>query len=230
MLYKDQKKVLHQQLAVFIQSLPSTLMEQKQIELEIIKLREHILIGEDVQSEKELPFKQQYGLIVKQMQNMLIKNNSKIILHKGFVLKQGKKASKKISKRLLILTAKDLQWFHNKEEYESNKTPLGVIKVEHIFQCFDTMMQSATYDFEISVTQYVRKGILESQVRNIKFGCETESDRHNWISRIEFLKAKLVYENYVNKFVNIQFPLKKEEDATEEDQEQQKDAIYEKLH
>lgn len=87
MLYKDQKKVLHQQLAVYIQSLPSTLMEQKQIELEIIKLREHILIGEDVQSEKELPFKQQYGIIVKQMQNMLIKNNSKIILHKGFVLK-----------------------------------------------------------------------------------------------------------------------------------------------
>jgi hypothetical protein len=32
-------------------------MDQNQIELEIIKLREHIIIGEDVKSEKELPFK-----------------------------------------------------------------------------------------------------------------------------------------------------------------------------
>ena len=37
------------------------------------------------------------------------------------------------------------------------------------------------------------------------------------MSRIEFLKAKQVYENYVNKFVNIQFPLKKEEDIDEDD-------------
>ena len=42
-------------------------MDQKQIELEIIKLREHILTGEDVPTAKELPFKQQYGIIVKQM-------------------------------------------------------------------------------------------------------------------------------------------------------------------
>jgi len=42
------------------------------------------------------------------MQSLLIKNNNKIILYKNFVLKQGKKASKKISKRLMILTAKDI--------------------------------------------------------------------------------------------------------------------------
>jgi len=64
-------------------------------------------------------------------------------------------------------------------------------------------MQSNTYDFEITVTQYIKKGVLENASRNIKFGCETENDRHHWISRIEFLKAKIVYENYVNKFVNI---------------------------
>ena len=40
----------------------------------------------------------------------------------------------------------------------------------------------------------------------------------------------MVYENYVNKFVNIQFPLKKEEDIDEDDSEQVKDVIYEKLH
>jgi hypothetical protein len=134
---------------------------------------------------------------------MLIKNNNKIILYKAFVFKQGKKASKKISKRLLILTAKELMWFHNVKEYEEGKRPLGVIKVEHIFNTVETTMQSTSFDFEVSVTSYIKKGTLEDAVRNIKFGCETENDRHNWISRIEFLKAKTVYENYVNKFVNI---------------------------
>jgi hypothetical protein len=32
-------------------------MDQKQIDLEIIKLRDHILIGEDETNEKNLPFK-----------------------------------------------------------------------------------------------------------------------------------------------------------------------------
>lgn len=55
-------------------------------------------------------------------------------------------------------------------------------------------MQSVTFDFELSVTQYIQKGVLNTNIRNIKFGCENEYDRNNWISRIEFLKAKNVYD------------------------------------
>jgi len=50
----------------------------------------------------------------------------------------------------------------------------------------------------------------------MNFGCKGESERHEWISRIEFLRAKTVYENYVNKFVNIQFPLKKVDDVEDD--------------
>ena len=57
MLYKDQKKVLHQQLAEHIQSLPSGVMDIEAISLEIDKLRAHILMGEDVKDECDLPFK-----------------------------------------------------------------------------------------------------------------------------------------------------------------------------
>lgn len=135
------------------------------------------------------------------------------------VFKQGKKANKKISKRLLILTSKELIWYHNSKEYENNKQPLGIIKVENIFKVFETLMQTATYDFEVAVTQYIRKGVLDTNIRNIKFGCESENDRNHWISRIEFLKAKLVYDQYVNKFFNIQFPLKKDEDQAIDDTE-----------
>ena len=57
MLYKDQKKVLHQQLAEHIQSLPSGVMDLDAISLDIDKLRAHILMGEDVKDESDLPFK-----------------------------------------------------------------------------------------------------------------------------------------------------------------------------
>ena len=103
----------------------------------------------------------------------------------------------------MILTPKDISWFHSIEEYESNAIPLGYIKLEDINKVAETVMQSNTYDFDIQVSSYIKKGQLDNSARQIKFGCETENDRHQWISRIEFLKAKAVYENYVNKFVNI---------------------------
>ena len=39
-------------------------------------------------------------------------------------------------------------------------------------------MQSSTYDFDISVTEYTRKGVRESNARTIKFGCANENERH----------------------------------------------------
>lgn len=57
----------------------------------------------------------------------------------------------------------------------------------------------------------------------------TEVERHHWISRLEFLRAKIVYENYVSKFVEIQFPLRKHEDVVD-NSEEMKDVIYEKLN
>tara|TARA_B110000285_G_C15140281_1_gene630272 strand:+ start:3767 stop:4096 length:330 start_codon:yes stop_codon:yes gene_type:complete len=109
---------------------------------------------------------------------MLLKNNNKIILYKDFVFKQGKKASKKISKRLLLLTPKEIMWYHNIKEYETNKPALGIIKVEDIYKISETVMQQNTYDMDISVTSYIQKGILIDVPRTIKFGCETENHRH----------------------------------------------------
>ena len=117
MLFKDQKQPLHQNLAKHLQSLPSPMMDQALIDIELEKLKDHIMIGQDVKYEEDLPFQHLQGIIIKQMQQMLIKNSSKQILHKGTVLKQGHSANKKVSKRLLILNAKDLQWFHDMEEY-----------------------------------------------------------------------------------------------------------------
>ena len=67
------------------------------------------------------------------------------------------------------------------------------------------------------------------QPNKFSFGCETEVERHHWISRIEFLRTKITYENYVSKFVQIQFPLRKHEDVVD-DSEQMKDIIYDQLN
>ncbi len=51
------------------------------------------------------------------MQNQLLKNNPKAILYRDWVFKEGKSVNKKISKRLLIMTPKNICWYHDDEEY-----------------------------------------------------------------------------------------------------------------
>ena len=90
-------------------------------------------------------------------------------------------------------------------------------------------MSQSSFDFDINVSAFTKKGQLIDQPNKFSFGCETEVERHHWISRLEFLRAKIVYENYVSKFVQIQFPLRKSEDV-DDDSEQIKDVMYEKLN
>lgn len=97
--------------------------------MELQKLENHILIGEDLSDVSELPFKQMHGLIVKKMQYKLVNNNNKAVMHQDIVFKQGKKATKTISERLLVLYPRELCWFHDRREYEQGLTPLGVIQI-----------------------------------------------------------------------------------------------------
>jgi hypothetical protein len=173
-----------------------------------------------VASEAELSFKQKQNLIIKRMQSRLLKASSRTVLFKGWILKQGQKANKKVSRRLMLLSPVEIQWFHDQQEVETGAVPLGLIRIEDIYKCSQTVLRENTYDFDISVVSYFKKGQLETQTRTIKFGCETELDRTQWISRIEFLRAKTLYENYVNKFVPVTFPLQKQLDTDEAGEEE----------
>jgi hypothetical protein len=74
------------------------------------------------------------------MQNVLIKNNKKIKLYSAYVFKQGQSGNKTISKRLMIMNQNELMWYHDEEEYLNGRTPLGVIYIEHIYQCGESLM------------------------------------------------------------------------------------------
>jgi len=92
----------------------------------------------------------------------LIKNNPKAILYKDWVFKEGKSVNKKISKRLLIMTPKNICWYHDDEEYYQNSVPLGEIIIEDIYATSETLLMEGTFDFDICVTKYIKKGVLDN--------------------------------------------------------------------
>jgi len=85
-------------------------------------------------------------------------------------LKQGHNANAKVSKRLFILTAKDLCWYHNVQEYDDGMNPLGRIKIEHIYACQESIMQANSYDFDIFVSQFIKKGVNIETPNKFAFG------------------------------------------------------------
>mmetsp|Transcript_37080 Transcript_37080/g.56889 ORF Transcript_37080/g.56889 Transcript_37080/m.56889 type:complete len:189 (+) Transcript_37080:3736-4302(+) len=188
-------------------------MEQSQIDIDLERLKDNLMIGADIETEEDLPFKIMQGIFVKEMQSRLIRNNNKEVIFSGNVKKQGQKANKKLSDRYFVLFPKEVMWFHSQKHFKecsnnnfrsnSNSVPDGVIRIEHIYDMSLTKIKEETFDFDISVSKYIKKGKPVNVVRTINFGCETELARNQWISRIEFLRAKSSYDNYVSRFANI---------------------------
>jgi len=53
-----------------------------------------------------------------------------------------------------------------------------MIKIENIYKCNESLLKETTYDFEICITSYEKKGkLIENQPRVQKFGCTTEDLR-----------------------------------------------------
>lgn len=76
------------------------------------------MIAEDLDSEDKVPFKSKQGLIVKKIANKLLKNPNGVV-KSGYLTKQGDKANKKVEKRLMVVKAKEILWYHNDKEFKS---------------------------------------------------------------------------------------------------------------
>lgn len=92
-------------MVTYIQDNPNSIDNDPEIEAD--KLLNHILLAEDLDSEDQVPFKSKQGLIVKKIANKYMKAPNSI-LKQGFLTKQGDKPNKKVEKRLMILTAKEI--------------------------------------------------------------------------------------------------------------------------
>ena len=142
MLYRDQKKGLHELMAQFIQNNPSTFDSDPEVEAE--KLLNHILISEDIDSEDKVPFKSKQALIVKKISNILLKNPSAIV-KSGMLTKQGGKPNKNTEHRLLVIRPKNISWYHNESEIRTSE-PLGIIPLQSVYHCMPAKGYKNTSD------------------------------------------------------------------------------------
>lgn len=166
MLYRDQKKGLHQLMSQFIQNNPNSIDNDPEVEAE--KLLNHILNAEDLQREDQVPFKAKQGLIVKKIANKLLKAPNSII-KSGYLTKQGNKPNKKITKRLTILRAKDLSWYHNESEFRKGH-PLGVIYLTAAYHCVPANRFKDTADINIGTCAWRKKNQEKEGKRDFIFG------------------------------------------------------------
>lgn len=146
MLYRVQKKGLHQLLSTYIQDHPNAIDSDPEREAEY--LLQNILLGEDLQNEAEIPSKAKQGLIVKKVANLLAKNPLAVV-KREVLTKQGDKPNRKVEERLVILTAKDIKWYHDEEEMKKGKRPLGVIHLSAVYHCVPANTKLSTVDINV---------------------------------------------------------------------------------
>ena len=205
MLYRAQKKGLHQ---LMVQQIQENGQAQSSVdpEIEADKLLNHILMAEDLASEDQVPSKSKQCLIIKKIANKLLKNPLGV-MKEGYLTKQGDKPSKKVEKRLMLVTAKELTWYHNEAEYRKNK-PLGVIYLTAIYHCVPANTQKSTDDVNIGTCAWRKKDVEKEGKREFIFGAQDEGERDEWITCIEYLRTKATYDCFVQKYCNVAFPIK----------------------
>lgn len=111
------------------------------------------MLAEDLDSEDKVPLKSKQGLIVKKIANKLMKN-PKIIVKSGYLTKQGDKPNKKVEKRLLVIRATDITWYHNERELRDKK-PLGTITMASIYHCVPANTQKSTSDLMVNTLHII---------------------------------------------------------------------------
>ena len=192
-----------------IQDNPLSIDQDPEIEAE--KLLWHILLAEDLDSEDKIPSKSKQGLIVKKIANQLLKNPNAVV-KRGMLTKQGDKPNKKVEERFMILRSKHLAWFHDQKEFEQGKKPLGVIPTHAIYHCMPAKTEKPTDDLNIGTCAWSKKDVEKEGRREFIFGAENQNQRDEWISCIEYLRTKAIYDSFVSKYCNISFPLRRQSD------------------
>ena len=85
---------------------------------------------------------------MKKIANTLALNHLAIIM-KGMLTKQGDKPNRNVEERLVVLTAKDIKWYHNEEEMKNGKRPLGVVYLSAVYHCVPANTKMNTVDINV---------------------------------------------------------------------------------
>ena len=196
MLYKGVKKDLHEANETLIQNMPVSL-NQKKNEVVAQSLKVNMLLSQDVKTEEQLSYARRTGLTVRRLHNALLLNKNGVLL-RDILMKQGKSLKKTTQSRLIILTAKNLCWYHNESEFYNSK-PLGKIPLEFVYKNIKSFqVRNNRPTFMLSVTMWTDKKGKEKGRREFFFSCDTENLRDKWMIAIDFLKTRATYDTYTS--------------------------------
>ena len=146
----------------------------------------------------------------------MLQSNPLAIIMRGLLTKQGDKPNKNVEKRLLLLNSKELKWYHDEEELKKGKKPLGVIYLSAVYHCVPANTKMNTVDinvsfivfstlYQIGTCAWRKKEQEKEGRREFIFGAKDITERDEWITTMEYLRAKAVYDGFVQKFCNISF-------------------------
>ena len=79
----------------------------------------------------------------------MLAKNPVAVIKKNLLTKQGDKVNQKVEERLVILTAKDIKWYHDESELKRGLRPLGVIYLRAIYHCMPANTKMNTLDFNV---------------------------------------------------------------------------------
>ena len=146
--------------------------------------------------------------------------NPRSIVLKDRLFKQGKSINKNVEKRLVTLTQYELKWYHDDEVEFINNKYMGLVKLPFIYEVVKSKQAGNEKPaFMISVTMFYDKKNEEQGKRDIYFSCDTEQERDKWITGIDYLKTRAIYDAYAKKSPLLGFINHDAEEEIKQDEE-----------
>ena len=141
---------------------------------------------------------------------MVSKSNMPIV--KGGIIE--KKSDKGITweKRFVIISKTKFFYWYKSEEYILNKQYLGMFELKNLYAI------TALKDFEfgqkknllqLKVSSFFKKDKLKSG-RDYIFSFKSKSEMNEWVITLNLLRAKAIYDEFINTFGVINFPFNHE--------------------
>ena len=84
--------------------------------------------------------------------------------------------------------------------------PLGSILFTAIYSVVAAKRNKQTSDLFVECMSWKKKN-QQNDRRKFVFGAKTEDERDEWITAIEYLRTKCIFENFRKNFTNITFPI-----------------------
>lgn len=156
------------------------------------------------------------SVIVKRiMTNLSSINSGANAILKAGVLQKKSDSNVTWANRYTILSSRELRYYYSKEDSLQNPDNyLGAIPLGYIYNIIplnDKAIGNKQFAFLIAASNWIKKNVDRNQ-RKFYFAADNYNQLEEWTIYLEFARSKASYDDFVNHFGRIQFPLSQQED------------------